>query len=123
MKKLCVLSFMLFFNYSFSQSFDVRNCKWGMSIDEVRNAEGILPTSETKDVIGYKNGEYIYSDKIVATYDIVIDNKPVKLFYYFKNNALVSATLTTYWSNFYPTNDHSNTSRLNQFKNIFISFT
>lgn len=122
-KAINIIIFLVLVNTSiFSQIYDVRNCKWGMTIEEVRKTEGINPTSEKKEVISYKNGEYIYSDRIVATYDIVIDYKPVKMFYYFKNNILVSATMAIYWSKFYPISDHSISSRLNQFKNIFRNF-
>jgi len=110
-------------SFTQNQSCDVRNCRWGMSVEEVKLAEGLEPTSVGKEELGVNGGVTTYTGRIQLTYKLQIGSKPIVLFYYFESNKLVAVTMAVYWSTWYDApNDFSIYQRLMESKGIFTSF-
>ena len=97
---------------------DVRNCTWGMSMQQVEEAEGVRPVKVEKDFYRYGSNGPEYTDIVTVEYSATIDYREVRILYKFKSNKLVGATLCVNWA----THDKNRTTtagRLFAFRDIF----
>lgn len=102
---------------------DVRNCTWGMSIDQVKVAEGAEPINVGQEVIGGGSNGKRYSDKVEATFRTQIGLNLVEIVYYFSSNKLTSALMRVYFSQYHDGTDFSVSRRLNEFGSVLRNFS
>lgn len=114
MKKIIFITLILVLNntsYSQSNSYDVRNTSWGMTVDEVIKSEGLPPLSKENS-----------SGRISILYETSIEKRPVKITYHFDNNKLSQVDYQYYWGDWQTENDRVNIkSRLYSLSSLFNS--
>ena len=88
MKIIISLLFTIFVSMvSFGQQFDVRNTRWGMTMEDVVNSEGSSPIRKGTDA----------TKKMSIEYETTIENRKVLITYYFENNRLSEVDYRYYW--------------------------
>ncbi len=98
---------------SYSQQFDVRNTKWGMTTDEVIKSEGIAPNS---------NGIEKWSGMTFLNYETSIEQRKVLITFLFENNRLREVDYRYYWGTWQNNvNEHTFSDRVYSIENVFES--
>lgn len=88
---------------------DVRNTRWGMTIDEVIKSEGRVPDKE--DVGYYKEKELIY--------DFSVENRILNCTFIFTNNRLSGVTYRYSWGEWQSSTDHHFSNRFYSMSKLF----
>lgn len=119
MKKYLTVLILIYFTKTFSQS-DLRNVKWGMTVEEVKNAElpsvGVLE----KNIVGFANNQNMYNGEQLAFDNVNIDNSNVTIYYYFENGLLNKATFRFNYSIY--NSDNSTKSLSMRFRDMSVIF-
>lgn len=92
---------------------DVRNCAWGMTIEQVKSSEGLPVLNETREHYGRdKNGKPKYTGRMELQFETVIDGLDVILLYYFQSNSLSDLTMVIQWPSNIQKEDYSIKNRI-----------
>lgn len=89
MKRLS-LTFTIFLLLTFvvsGQTFDVRQTRWDMTMDEVVKSEGMEPSRTEKG----------YEHDLILVYDIYLESRLVNCSYHFLNGRLYKVTYRYHW--------------------------
>ena len=106
-----VVIFVFITSIAFSQS-DIRNARWGMTIDEVIKSEGSQPSKV--DIDFFKRRELIY--------DLDIDSRVISCTYIFSNNRLEEVNLRVNWGHWQTDSNHDMQARLASIYKLVIDF-
>jgi len=91
MNKLIIITISLIniTAYTFSQNFDVRKTKWGMTIKDVLNSE--LPLTPYKQIDTTFQSTFVINNEVIFK-NVIIGNLIANIYYYFSNEKLVEIT-------------------------------
>lgn len=110
------ISLVVFISFTKAQesSVDVRNARWGMTMEEVIKSEGSQPT---------KTGQELTGGRAYLNYETVIEQRAVLITYYFENNRLSEINYRYYWGKWQSDlKAHKITDRMHSIYTLFDSF-
>ncbi len=96
-----------------STGFDFRSTKWGMTMEEVEQSEGLTPIFK-----GYDRS----FEEMIQIYEIYIDSRKVDLYYHFDGGKLSGADYMIHWGSWQRNqNEHTISDRLHSIYKIFVA--